>query len=79
VTCHVSFLVSARRDYKKTKLINESRKAQYPSSGEKSYIQDPPEVLVNSSNEEINTNNQTEKKLTLLDLLINPFSYFFKK
>ena len=43
------------------------------------YICDPPEGFVNSSNEEINTNNQASKKLTLLDLLINPFSYFFKK
>ena len=38
-----------------------------------------PEGFVNSSNEEINTNNQASKKLTLIDLLINPFSYFFKR
>ena len=43
------------------------------------YICDPPEGFVNSSNENINTNTQTNKKLTLLDLLINPFSYFFKR
>jgi hypothetical protein len=45
--------------------------------GGKSYICDPPEGFVNSSNEEINTNTQGNKKLTLLDLLINPFFYFF--
>jgi hypothetical protein len=43
------------------------------------YICDPPEGFVSSSNENINTNTQTNKKLTLLDLLINPFSYFFKR
>jgi hypothetical protein len=43
------------------------------------YICDPPEGFVNSSNEEINTKTQGNKKLTLLDLLINPFYYFFKK
>jgi len=48
------------------------------SSGGKSWLCDPPEGFVNSSNEEINTNNQANKKLTLLDLLINPFSYFSK-
>jgi hypothetical protein len=41
------------------------------------YICDPPEGFVSSSSE--NTNIQVSKKLTLLDLLINPFSYFFKK
>jgi predicted peroxiredoxin len=49
------------------------------SYGVRSYICDPPEGFVNSSNEEINTNNQASKKLTLLDLLINPFSYFLKR
>ena len=39
------------------------------------YICDPPEGFVNSSNEK--TNTQANKKLTLLDLLINPFYYFF--
>ena len=48
------------------------------SSGGKSYLCDPPEGFVNS-NENINTNTRTNKKSTLLDLLINPFSYFFKK
>jgi hypothetical protein len=43
----------------------------------KSYICDPPEGFVSLSNK--NTNTQANKKLTLLDLLINPFSYFFKK
>jgi hypothetical protein len=43
------------------------------------YICDPPEGFVNSLNEEVNTNTQASKKLTLLDLLINPFSYFLKK
>jgi hypothetical protein len=47
------------------------------SSGGKFWICDPPEGFVSSSNENINT--QTNKKLTLLDLLINPFSYFFKR
>jgi hypothetical protein len=41
------------------------------------YICDPPEGFVSSSSE--NANIQTSKKLTLLDLLINPFSYFLKK
>ncbi|MCC5994525.1 MAG: hypothetical protein LM587_02970 [Candidatus Aenigmarchaeota archaeon] len=41
------------------------------------YICDPPEGFVSSSNE--NANNQASKKLTLIDLLINPFSYFFKR
>ena len=49
------------------------------SYGGRSYLCDPPEGFVNSSNEEINVNNQASKKLTLLDLLINPFSYFFKR
>jgi hypothetical protein len=39
------------------------------------YLCDPPEVFVSSSNE--NDNNQANKKLTLFDLLINPFSYLF--
>jgi len=39
------------------------------------YICDPPEGFVSSSNEK--TNTQANKKLTLLDLLTNPFSYFF--
>jgi len=47
------------------------------SYGGRSYLCDPPEGFVNSSNEEINTNTQGNKKLTLLDLLINPFYYFF--
>jgi hypothetical protein len=37
---------------------------------------DPPEGFVNSSNEEINANTQGNEKLTLLDLLINPFPIF---
>jgi len=41
------------------------------------YICDPPEGFVSSSSE--NANHQSSKKLTLLDLLINPFSYFFKR
>ena len=47
------------------------------SSVGKSYICDPPEGFINFSSE--NTNIQVSKKLTLLDLLINPFSYFLKK
>jgi hypothetical protein len=47
------------------------------SSGGKSWLCDPPEGFVSLSNK--NTNTQASKKLTLLDLLINPFSYFFKK
>jgi len=43
------------------------------------YIYDPPEGVVNSSNENIKINDQANKRLTLFDLLINPFSYFFKK
>jgi len=58
---------------------NCKQKGTITSYGGRSYICDPPEGFVNSSNEEINTNNQASKKLTLLDLLINPFSYFFKK
>jgi hypothetical protein len=41
------------------------------------YICDPPEGFVSLSNK--NTNTQANKKLTLLDLLINPFSYFLKR
>jgi hypothetical protein len=55
------------------------QKGEIISYGGKSYICDPPEGFISSSSEEINTNNQANKKLTLLDLLINPFSYFFKK
>jgi hypothetical protein len=58
---------------------NCKQKGTITSYGGRSYICDPPEGFVNSSNEEINTNNQASKKLTLLDLLINPFSYFFKR
>jgi hypothetical protein len=39
------------------------------------YICDPPEGFVSSSNKK--TNTQANKKLTLLDLLTNPFYYFF--
>jgi hypothetical protein len=46
------------------------------SSRGKSYLCDPPEGFVNSNE---NTNTQVSKKLTLLDLLLNPFSYFFKR
>jgi hypothetical protein len=55
------------------------QKGTITSYGGRSYLCDPPEGFVNSSNEEINVNNQANKKLTLLDLLINPFSYFFKR
>jgi hypothetical protein len=55
------------------------QKGETISYGGRSYICDPPEGFVDSSNEEINTNNQANKKLTLLDLLINPFSYFLKR
>jgi hypothetical protein len=58
---------------------NCKQKGENISYGGKSYICDPPEGFVNSSNEEINTNNQANKKLTLFDLLINPFSYFLKR
>jgi hypothetical protein len=51
-------------------------KGKIISSGGKSYLCDPPEGFVNSNE---NTNIQVSKKLTLLDLLINPFSYFFKR
>jgi hypothetical protein len=47
------------------------------SSGGKSWLCDPPEGFVSLSNK--NTNTQASKKLTLLDLLINPFSYFLKR
>jgi len=47
------------------------------SSGGKSYICDPPEGFINFSDE--NTNIQVNKKLTLLDLLINPFYYFLER
>jgi hypothetical protein len=40
------------------------------SGGGKSWLCDPPEGFVNT---------QANKKLTLLDLLINPFSYFLKR
>ena len=53
------------------------QKGEIISYGGKSYICDPPEVFVSLSNK--NTNTQANKKLTLLDLLINPFSYFFKR
>jgi hypothetical protein len=53
------------------------QKGNITSYGGKSYICDPPEGFVSSSSE--NANIQTSKKLTLLDLLVNPFSYFFKK
>jgi hypothetical protein len=53
------------------------RKGEIVQYGGKSYICDPPEGFVSLSNK--NTNTQANKKLTLLDLLINPFSYFFKK
>jgi len=53
------------------------QKGTITSYGGRSYLCDPPEGFVNSSNEEINTNTQGNKKLTLLDLLINPFYYFF--
>ena len=43
----------------------------------KSYICDPPEGFVNSSNEEVNTNTQANKKLTLLDLLTHLISRIF--
>jgi hypothetical protein len=47
------------------------------SAGGKSWLCDPPEGFVSLSNENINT--QANKKLTLLDLLINPFYYFLKR
>ena len=53
------------------------QKGKIISYGGKSYICDPPEGFVNSSNE--NANHQSNKKLTLLDLLINPFFYFLKR
>jgi hypothetical protein len=40
------------------------------------YICDPPEGFINSD-ENTNTNTQANKKLTLFDLLTNPFYYFF--
>jgi len=43
------------------------------------YICDPPEGFINFSTENINTNAQVNERLTLLDLLINPFSYFLKR
>ena len=50
---------------------NCTSKGTILSSGGVSYICDPPEGFINSSNE------STNKKLTLLDLLINSFYYFF--
>jgi hypothetical protein len=55
------------------------QKGEIISYGGKSYICDPPEEFVSSSNEDINTSNYANKKLTLLDLLINPFFYFLKR
>jgi hypothetical protein len=55
------------------------QKGEIISYGGKSYICDPPEGFVNSSNENIKTTDQVNKRLTLLDLLINPFFYFFKR
>jgi len=57
---------------------NCKQKGTITSYSGRSYICDPPEGFVNSSNEEINTNNQANKKLTLFDLLINPFFIFSK-
>jgi hypothetical protein len=64
-------------DYSVGGLGSCKQKGMITSYGGRSYICDPPEGFVNSSNEEINTNTQRNKKLTLLNLLINPFSYFF--
>jgi hypothetical protein len=54
------------------------QKGTITSYGGRSYICDPPEGFVNSSNEETNVNNQANKRLSLLDLLINPFFIFSK-
>jgi hypothetical protein len=54
---------------------NCTQKGTIRSSGGILYICDPPEGFVSSSSE--NANTQANKKLTLLDLLINPFFYFF--
>ena len=55
------------------------QKGKIISYGGKSYICDPPEGFVSSSNENIKTTDQVNKRLTLLDLLIHPFFYFLKR